>query len=205
MKKKRVGIINLNINNIHSIYAACKVAGYKIQVIDDQKNNYNQDVIILPGIGSYKAAMKKIKEMKFNEKIKDFLEKKNKLLVGICLGMQLFFTKSKEFGDTKGLNLIEGSVEKIDKKLIVPHTGWNQIKLKKDNTIFTKRFDKKFYYFTHSFFCKPLKVDQIYGQTEYSKLKFCSVIGKKNIIGMQFHPEKSGKIGLELIKNFQRY
>ena len=65
--------------------------------------------------------MKKIKEMKFNEKIKDFLEKKNKLLVGICLGMQLFFTKSKEFGDTKGLNLIEGSVEKIDKKLIVPH------------------------------------------------------------------------------------
>ena len=76
MKKKRVGIINLNINNIHSIYAACKVAGYKIQVIDDRKNNYNQDIIILPGIGSYKAAMKKIKEMKFNEKNKRFFRKK---------------------------------------------------------------------------------------------------------------------------------
>ena len=107
MTKKKIGIVDLKINNIHSIFEACKEVGYKVEIIDKTHKTYNHDIVILPGIGSFKVGMGKIKEMQFDKKILDFLEKKNKFLVGICLGMQLFFSDSQEFGSTKGLNLIE--------------------------------------------------------------------------------------------------
>lgn len=205
MKKKKIGIINLEVNNIHSIYEACIAAGFKVRLISDKERSYNYDVVILPGIGSFKTAMNKISNMNFKDKIIEFLENKNNLLVGICLGMQLFFTKSTEFGNTHGLDLIEGKVGKINKNLIVPHTGWNKIKLINNNQIFDKKFDKEMFYFTHSFYCSPKQKKEIIGKTKYFNLDFCSIVQKKNIFGMQFHPEKSGKSGLRLLKNIQRY
>ncbi len=205
MTKKKIGIVDLKINNIHSIFEACKEVGYKVEIIDKTHKTYNHDIVILPGIGSFKVGMGKIKEMQFDKKILDFLEKKNKFLVGICLGMQLFFSDSQEFGSTKGLNLIEGKVEKISNKLVVPHTGWNKLELKKNYLLSDKKFNNKMFYFTHSFVCKPKTDNHILAKTKYSSFNFCSLVLKKNIFGMQFHPEKSGKIGLDLIKNFERY
>ena len=205
MTKKKIGIVDLKINNIHSIFEACKEVGYKVEIIDKTHKTYNHDIVILPGIGSFKVGMGKIKEMQFDKKILDFLEKKNKFLVGICLGMQLFFSDSQEFGSTKGLNLIEGKVEKISNKLVVPHTGWNKLELKKNYLLSDKKFNNKMFYFTHSFVCKPKTDNHILAKTKYSSFNFCSLVLKKNIFGMQFHPEKSGKIGLDLIKNFERH
>ena len=203
--KKRIGIFNLKINNIFSIYEACLAAGYKTDIIDEKDKIFNYDIIILPGIGSFKKAMKKLNTVGFKKNIEVYLKKKDKLLIGICLGMQLLFTKSEEFGKTYGLNLIEGKVKKISKNQIVPHTGWNKIiKIKKDNFFFKKRFNQERFYFTHSFVCIPKHQKNIIGYTNYNGFKFCSVVRKNNIIGIQFHPEKSAKNGINLLKNFKK-
>ena len=204
--KKKIGIFNLKINNIFSIYEACVAAGFKAYIIDEKNKILNYDIIILPGIGSFKKAMKKLNSIYFKENIQNFLERKDKLLIGICLGMQLFFTSSEEFGKTSGLNLIEGKVKKIKKKLIVPHTGWNKIiKSKKDNFFFKKEYSQEMFYFTHSFVCVPNHKENVIGKTNYNGFEFCSVVRKNNILGMQFHPEKSAKNGINLIKNFKNF
>ena len=155
--KKKIGIVNLKINNILSIYEACVAAGYDVKIINEKTKDYNHNIIILPGIGSYKKAMGRLKKMNFKKKIKKFVKKKNNLLVGICLGMQLFFTKSEEFGETKGLNLIEGNVKKINKKNIVPHTGWNNILKNKKNSFLTTIKKKKYVLFYTLFLLRPSK------------------------------------------------
>ena len=203
--KKKIGIVDLKINNILSIYEACVAAGYDVKIINKKTKVYNQNIIILPGIGSYRKAMEKLKKMNFEKKIKNFIKKKNNLLVGICLGMQLFFTKSEEFGETKGLNLIEGNVKKINKKNIVPHTGWNNILKNKKNSFLTTIKKKNMFYFTHSFYCDPLNKSFIIGKTKYKNFTFCSVVQKQNIIGMQFHPEKSSLLGIDLLKNLKNF
>jgi len=203
--KKKIGIIDLGINNLHSIKEACNSLGYKTYLISLEKKNYNYDILILPGIGSFRKAMQIINKNNIKEKILNHLRDKKKFLVGICLGMQIFFSQSEEFGFTKGLNLIEGKVKKFNKKkLIVPHTGWSSIDIIKNNNVIKKKFKKDMFYFTHSFFCKPKNKKFILGNTKYSNFKFCSIIKKDNIFGMQFHPEKSGLSGLEVLKNLNK-
>jgi glutamine amidotransferase len=203
--KKKIGIVNLKINNILSIYEACVAAGYDVKIINEKTKDYNHNIIILPGIGSYKKAMQRLKKINFEKKIKNYVKKKNNLLVGICLGMQLFFTKSEEFGETKGLNLIEGSVKKINKKNIVPHTGWNNILKNKKDKLLSSIKKKNMFYFTHSYYCDPVNKSYIKGQTKYKNFTFCSIVQKQNIIGMQFHPEKSSFLGINLLKNFKNF
>lgn len=206
MIKKKIGIIDLKINNIHSIYQACIEAGYNVKIISENQKNYDYNIVILPGIGSYKKAMKKINEMNFKDKIENFLIKKNNLLFGICLGMQLFFSKSFEFGLTNGLNFIEGSVQQFNKKnILVPHTRWNEVILKKKIKIFNKTLNKKMFYFTHSYFCVPNNKNNIICETIYGDKKFCSVVEKENIFGTQFHPEKSGLTGVNFLKKLNNF
>jgi|TARA_B110000914_G_C15337176_1_gene387516 glutamine amidotransferase len=204
MREKKIGIIDLGINNLHSIKEACNSLGYKTYLISLEKKDYNYDILILPGIGSFRKAMQIINENNIKEKILKHLRDKRKFLVGICLGMQIFFSQSEEFGSTKGLNLIEGSVKKFNKKLIVPHTGWNSINIIKNDNIIKKQLKKDMFYFTHSFYCKPKNKKFILGNTKYSNFKFCSIIKKDNIFGMQFHPEKSGLSGLEVLKSLHK-
>lgn len=205
MNKQKVGIINLGINNLHSIKEACNSLGYKTSLINLNQKKYNFDIIILPGIGSFKKAMQIVKKSNIKNEILDHINKKNKLLIGICLGMQMFFSNSDEFGYTKGLNLIKGNVKKFDKeKLITPHTGWNSIKILKKNNFIKTKEHKNSFYFTHSFYCKPASKEFMIGETNYSNFKFCSIVKKDNIIGMQFHPEKSGSRGLEILNNLRK-
>ena len=119
--------------------------------------------------------------------------------------MQLFFSKSEEFGESKGLNLIKGTVKKINRNNIVPHTGWNKIYNNGKKTFLDSAIKNKMFYFTHSFYCRPNDKSSIVGETKYKKFIFCSLIKKKNIIGMQFHPEKSSTVGINLLKIIKNF
>lgn len=134
MKKEiEVCIINLGINNLHSIYNACLSAGYSTRILEE-KEKLKGNIVILPGIGSFSSGMQSIKKKKIKEKITEYLSKPNSFLYGICLGMQLFFKRSIEFKKTDGLGLIDGEVKKINSR-IVPHIGWNTLKFKKKKCI----------------------------------------------------------------------
>ena len=201
IKKIKLGIIDLKSHNLFSILQACKNIGYKSSVVNNYSNKLNFDIIILPGVGSFKYAMKYLRQFHLQKKLFEFTLSKNKLLLGICLGMQLLFEKSDEFGKTKGLELIAGNVKKFNKnKLIVPHVGWNNIFTINNFFLPSNVLNKKFY-FTHSYYCQPKNKYEINTFTKYGNLKFCSSIKKNNIIGTQFHPEKSGEPGLKILKN----
>ena len=206
-KNYSVGIIDLTINNLFSIYRSCLKAGYKTEIIDGKKKNYDYDIIILPGVGAFKSGMNFLKKNHLNEKLYDYSEKSNSLIYGICLGMQLLFSKSNEFTSTKGLNFIEGEVVKFSKKSKVSttHLGWNKFKIKNKGfkNIFRK-FENKHFYFVHSYYVSPKMKEYIYGTSEYGIKNFCSIAKKKNIFGTQFHPEKSGLLGIEFLKNLKR-
>ena len=206
--KLRIGIIDLNINNIFSIFKATQVANFKCKIIDKKENYKKYDLIILPGVGSFKEAMKKIKKEDIDKKIYEFIEKNSKKLFGICLGMQLLFEKSTEFGNTKGLSLISGTVEKFEKKevKIIPHMNWNKIYFKNlYNKSMITTFNKKNFYFVHSYYCKIKRENNLLTYTKHGNQKFCSSVRHKNILGTQFHPEKSGKIGINFLKKIENF
>ena len=192
-------ILNYGIGNSHSILNTYKHLGISCEISKELNIIKNATHLILPGVGSYKHAMNFLKNSGLSESIKEHVQKK-KTLFGICLGMQLLFSKSEEFGKTNGLNIFKGKVIKFDNKnLKVPHIGWNKID-KKNGIFLQKNLFKNKYYFTHSFYCKPQDENDIHATTNYGRFKFCSSVVKKNVVGTQFHPEKSGKAGLKILK-----
>ena len=202
-KKIKVNIVNLGFNNTFSIFQAFKSLGCKTQLIDKIDKN-KTDLLVLPGVGSYAKGMKTLREKNFDRYIQDYSSNKNKIL-GVCLGMQLFFSESCEFGKTNGLNLISGKVKKIPNKANkVPHIGWNTVKTNKNNNFFKK--NDKHFYFVHSYYCEPKNKKLILSETNLEKLNFCSSVIKDNLIGVQFHPEKSSIEGknllINILKNF---
>ena len=204
--KIKVGIIDLGINNIQSIFNAYQLIGCKVKIISKKENLSKYNIIVLPGVGSFKFAIKKLINMKIVSEIKNFLDKSpNNILVGICLGMQLFFDISYEFGGTKGMGLISGKVLSFNKKKYktFPHMNWNNILINKKSKLFS-RYSGKNFYFVHSYYCQPIDVDHLVSQTDYDGHKFCSIVKKRNIIGLQFHPEKSGINGINLLKSINR-
>ena len=208
MKKNKikVGIIDLNINNIYSVYQSCIKAGFKAEVIDFNNRKLTYDIVILPGVGAFKTGIKFLKKDSIKEKLYNYLERPNSFLYGICLGMQLLFDKSFEFEKSKGLGLIKGEVVKINKNANKKtHIGWNKFKIqdKKFQNIF-KKFENKHFYFVHSYYASPKIKNDILGSTNYEKIDFCSIVKKGKIFGTQFHPEKSGYWGIEFLKNLKR-
>ena len=204
--KIRVGIIDLGINNIQSIFNAYQLIGCTVKIISKKENLLKYNIIILPGVGSFKFAIKKLTGMNIIEDIKNFLNKSsNNILLGICLGMQLFFDESYEFGYTKGIGLIRGKVLPFNKNRYntIPHMNWNSIFIKNKSKIFSKYSEKNFY-FVHSYFCQPFDTKQLASYTNHNGHKFCSIIKKQNIIGLQFHPEKSGINGINLLKSINK-
>ena len=204
-KKINVGIVDLGINNTQSIYNVYKKLGCNVKILTKKQSLLKFQLVILPGVGSFKSGIKKFKSLKIEKEIKRFLNKSQKNhLVGICLGMQLLFNESFEFGHTKGIGFIEGKVLPFDKKKCkkVPHMGWNSILIEKKRTF--KKFSKKDFYFVHSFFCKPNNPNEIISYSRYNGFKFSSIIKKNNIIGLQFHPEKSGKDGIAILKSINK-
>lgn len=192
-----IAIIDYGMGNLTSVKNSLEFIGYSAQLVEQKDELANYDTIIIPGVGAFAKAMEALQTSGMDMAIKDFA-KQGKKIVGICLGMQLLFEESYEFGYCQGLGLIEGSVlpfsETID--LSIPHVGWNEIEAQLEE--FAPHNGD--YYFVHSYYCQPKKKENILFTTNYG-IEFCTgVIDDNQIFGLQFHPEKSQKKGLELLK-----
>lgn len=197
-----IGIINYGINNIFSIKNTLDKLEISSKIILHPSQVENISKIILPGVGSYNLAMKKLYDKNWVDFLKQFVENKNNFLLGICLGMQLLASKGYEEKETEGLNLIEAEVKKLsilgcNKKL--PHIGWNSIKIKKDTKIFSGIPNMLDFYFVHSYAMNFN--NNVIAEVNYGK-NFVAAVQKENIFGMQFHPEKSSEGGKLILKNF---
>ncbi len=205
-----IGIVDYNMGNLASVINAFEIVGVDIAVESDPAKLKNYDKLILPGVGAFGDAMEHLKENGMDEAVKAYA-KSGKPLLGICLGMQLLFESSEEFGSSQGLGLIEGKVvafdeSKFDTKLKVPHMGWNELfkqSVGADQCVcpLFEGLNNEFYlYFVHSFHAV---CDDKYaiGKTYYG-YEFVSAVNKDNIYGIQPHPEKSHENGLKIIANF---
>ena len=193
-KKLRVGIIDLQVSNIHSVFHALKTLELSPKLITKNNKFSNFDLIVLPGVGSFKSGVASLKKNGFDEKIKNFVENKNRYLFGICLGMQLFLDESEEHGYCEGLGLVEGRVKLLKKnnQFNVPNIGWQKINFIKQK----KNFNFNLFYFIHSYYCKLKYNQHMTSHFKVKEIKICSSLKKNNIFGTQFHPEKSGRQGL---------
>ncbi len=207
-----IAIIDYKMSNLFSVNAACKKVGLSTIITSDKKEILNAKAAILPGVGAFGASMRNIVELKLDNAIYDFINT-GKLFVGICLGLQLLFDESDEYGINKGLGLIKGNVKKFklmnkDKiKYPVPQIGWNKIKrnnISWENSLLDGLNYNDFMYFVHSYYVNPENSDCILSSTLYGNKEYCSSITSENIFATQFHPEKSGKSGLKIYKNIAR-
>lgn len=202
--KIKVGILNLGLNNLYSIYSAFKNIGYKTTIINHKNNFLKFDILVIPGIGAFKRVMHDIKKKSIDKKILEYVGQK-KLLFGICLGMQILFEESEEFGKYKGLGILKGEVKKFNSKISqIPHMSWNKVFFN-DKKIKSKFKSENFFYFVHSYYCVPKNKKIIFSETLNYKSKFASSVKFENIIATQFHPEKSGIIGIKFLKNLKNY
>lgn len=194
-----IGIIDYGAGNLNSILKACQFIGYRTEIINENKDIDKYKAVILPGVGAFPGAMNRLKEKDLVNFIQDYMKTERPFL-GICLGMQLLFEWGYEDKKTKGLDLLTGDIVKIDKNLKVPHMGWNQLEIIKDDQLFFGLPKSPHFYFVHSFKLDQM-TDDVIAVTDYGK-KIPAIVKKNNIIGFQFHPEKSGDNGLQLLKNF---
>ena len=183
MSKPKLGIIDLQSNNLYSIYNSCKISGYNSKIISPSEKKLNYDIIIMPGVGAFKTGMSIIKKNHYREKILEYLSKPNSFIYGICLGMQMLFSKSHEFGSAKGLDLLKGEVKKLNKsKGVKTNMGWLKINIEKNDVLFPKKkFNDKYFYFVHSYYADPFYEENIYGNSYHQNKKFTSIVKKKKI------------------------
>ncbi|TQR19697.1 imidazole glycerol phosphate synthase subunit HisH [Psychrobacillus vulpis] len=196
-----IGIIDYGAGNLHSVLKAIDRLGFETRLITkpiDHEESITK--LILPGVGNAKVAMDVLNNSGLSHYIKEQVAEGTPIL-GVCLGMQLLLETSEE-GNTEGLGLIKGSVpefkENIEK---VPHMGWNQVKDVQNHFLFHDIPENSDFYFVHSFYAKPKEERDILGVTNYG-FDFASVIGNEQVMGVQFHPEKSGKFGIQLLDNY---
>ncbi len=197
----KIGIVDYNMGNLASVKNAFDKIGIKADIIKNPENIKKCDKLILPGVGAFGDAMEHLQKTGMNEALNDFV-KSGKYMLGVCLGMQLLFDKSEEFGESKGLGFIEGEVVYFDKKKVgdnkVPHMGWNKL-FNNDSPLF-KGLNNPYLYFVHSLHA-VCDEKFVIGKTLYG-YEFVSAVNKDNIFGFQPHPEKSHDEGLMILKNF---
>jgi len=196
-----ITIIDYGLGNLTSVANALKKLSIPCQISDRSKDISTASALILPGVGAAGEGMKNLKA-KGLDKIIIAQASAGKPLLGICLGMQLLFTESDE-GNTPCLNLIKGKVKKFQTNLKVPQIGWNQVSTSSKSQLLKDIDNESYFYFVHSYYCDPTDKTITTGTTEYDQI-FCTVLETDNIFGVQFHPEKSGEAGLQLLQNFEK-
>ncbi len=200
---KLVGILDYGMGNINSVYNALTYLGYDSQIFKTSQDIESCSHLIIPGVGSYAQAMVNIVEQGLNIDVFAHV-KQGKPLLGICLGMQILSDEGEESGFSKGLGLIGGKVEFLDverEHLPVPHVGWNSLVFNFDHPIFTNLKKHVDFYFVHSYFFNATDRQNVLATTDYGN-KFPAIVAHNNVVGIQFHPEKSQDNGLLLIENF---
>ncbi|MBI4439587.1 imidazole glycerol phosphate synthase subunit HisH [Candidatus Woesearchaeota archaeon] len=195
-------VVDYGAGNIRNVANALESLSVEYVVSKNPKDIANADKIILPGVGHFGAAMKVLRERKLAIPIKNAISG-GKPYLGICLGLQLLFEKSEEAPGVKGLGVLKGNVLRFRGKMKIPHIGWNSISKKKDSRILANTPSGKYFYFVHSYYANPLDRKAVLTTTNYGS-EFVSGIESKNIVAFQFHPEKSGKLGMEILKRFCR-
>ena len=195
-----VAIIDYGVGNLRSVEKAFAATGCDAIISGDESVLRAAQKLVLPGVGAFAACMKALKARGFDRLVRERARVGTSLL-GVCVGMQLLFDESDEFGSTPGLGLLRGSVRRFGNELVVPHVGWNRIHQRRSHALFEGISDKAFCYFVHSFYCQPHDETVIAGETDYGE-RYASVVAKGNICGVQFHPEKSQDVGLKMLRNF---
>lgn len=207
-----VSIIDYQMSNLHSVQAACKKVGLSSVITSDKSQISDAKIAILPGVGAFGKAMSYLVKSKLDQSIYSFIDS-GRPFIGICLGLQLLFDTSEEFGIHRGLGIIRGTVKKFQfnrsqsVKYPVPQIGWNKIKQNGaswEQTLLLNNQDNDFMYFVHSYYVEPEDENIILSKTTYGDREYCSSIQKDNIFACQFHPEKSGEVGLNIYKILKR-
>ncbi len=206
---KKISIIDYGVGNILSIQNAIRFNGFDPIITSKPELIEKSTHIILPGVGAFPAAMEKLKKLNLIDPIQS-LKEKGKFILGICLGMQLLFSKSEEFKNTEGLKLIKGDITKLDKfdnyhDIKLPNIGWRKLDLDSSNNkieLLTDIKKNSQFYFVHSYALKEFSKNVKIIKSSYGNINFPAIVKENNIFGCQFHPEKSRENGLKLINNF---
>jgi imidazole glycerol-phosphate synthase subunit HisH len=195
-----ITIIDYAINNLRSVEKAFLSMNIAVRVSDDPNTIRSATKLVLPGVGAFGDAIQNLKAKKLHGFI---IEKANSgtPLLGLCLGLQLLFSESEEFGRNLGFDLIPGKVKRLPAGLKVPHIGWNQLHLKRRDPVLQGISEGDFVYFVHSYYAEPIETGDILATTDYG-LEFTAIARRGNVWATQFHPEKSQAVGLRILKNF---
>ncbi len=193
-------LIDYEAGNLRSITKALEAAGARVALVRTPEDAPSHDGIVLPGVGAFGAAMARLNQVNFPRYLKD-RARAGVPLLGVCLGVQLLFEESEEGGDIEGLGLLPGDVRRLPPGLKVPHMGWNQLTITKPAPLLVGVPDDAFVYFVHSYIVHPRAQDDVIATTTYGEA-WPAVVQRDRVIGLQFHPEKSGAIGQQILRNF---
>ena len=196
----RVAIMDYGVGNLRSVEKAFAAGGCEAVVSSDERVLRRAEKLVLPGVGAFRACMSALEGRGFDSLLRERVAEGTPLL-GVCVGMQMLFEESEEFGSTRGLGLLRGRVRRFPAAQRVPQVGWNQVEWKSGHALSEGVGGGAFFYFVHSFYCDASDDEAVVGRTEYG-LTYASVVARSNVCGVQFHPEKSQAAGLRLLKNF---
>jgi glutamine amidotransferase len=199
---KDVILIDAGTGNLRSVQKALESVGANVLLTEDPQKVLSGKRIVLPGVGSFGDFMSGLKAKGLDNVLKETVGRGIPLL-GICVGMQALFEIGEEMGDHEGLGFLRGTVLKFDDSLSIkiPHTGWNQVEVRKDALLFNQVKEGAYVYFNHSYYCHAEDFSDVIAETDYG-IRYACAVRHENIFGVQFHPEKSQAVGLQILKNF---
>ena len=203
-----INIIDYEMGNLRSVAKAFESLGYPVRVSADPKDIATADKVVLPGVGAFRDCIANLRNAGFVDPLLKHIEAEKPML-GICVGMQMLFEQSEEFGLHQGLGLFPGKVVRFPagmveggQRLKVPHMGWNNLQLGSGSPLFQEIADGSFVYFVHSYYCAAENAADVAASCRYGDVEFCASVWRNNIMATQFHPEKSQAVGLRIFRNF---
>ena len=195
-----MAVVNYGVGNLRSIRRGLEKSGAEVKITHSPRDLLSSDAIVLPGVGAFAHAVQNMTPIA--DVVAEAM-KNGKPILGVCLGLQLLFTRSSEGGSVKGLDFISGDIVKLPDAVKTPQMGWNTLNIEQSHPMLDGVKDGSYVYFVHSYYPKPIDSDVVVATTEYG-VRFASMVAKKNLLATQFHPEKSSKTGLMMLKNFVR-
>lgn len=199
-----IAIVDYGMGNLRSVEKAFLHEGAGVRVVSDPRSVDEAEAVVLPGVGAFRDCMRNLAALDLTEAVVRSIEK-GKPFLGICLGLQVLFTESEEFGTSPGLDIFRGRVPRFrDGSLKVPHMGWNSIRVKRRPPLLKDIPEESYFYFVHSYYVAPEEPGIIAATTDYG-VEFTSMVWRDNVFATQFHPEKSQELGLRIIRNFRDF